>query len=252
MTFEAALGIDVGGSAIKGGIVDLATGEIDGDWHTITTPRPATPHAVAAAVGEMITHFHWSGPFGMTVPAVINEGTIRTAANIDPSWIGTDIEDVLSGVTDLPARALNDADAAGLAEARYGAGAGHCGVVLVLTLGTGIGSAVIHDGRLLPNTELGHLNIDGTIAERLAAGSVKTRDGLSYPTWAARLSRVLGECEKLLSPDLIVLGGGISRDADQWLHHVRSSAPVVPAALGNTAGLVGAAMVSHSSLLLPR
>jgi len=238
-------GVDVGGSGIKGAIVDLDTGELVEDRIKIETPRPATPDAVAATVAEIVARAQWDGPVGVTLPAVVTAGVARTAANIDPSWIGTDARSILS--TALGGRdvtVLNDADAAGLAEYRYGAGRDVDGLVVLLTFGTGIGSAVIHRGVLLPNTEFGHMEVDGKEAEHRAASSVKDTEGLSYKEWAAEVSRVLCRFEDLLWPDLFIAGGGISRKHEKWIPRLENRTPVVPAALLNTAGIVGAALVA--------
>lgn len=237
-------GVDIGGSGIKGGIVDLDTGELVGERFKVLTPHPATPGAVSGAVREVVAHFGWNSAFGLTVPAVVTHGVVRTAANIDPSWIGTDTADLFGSTVSLPTTVINDADAAGLAEDRYGAGHDVSGVVLVLTLGTGIGSALIHNGELVPNTEFGHLEVDGKIAEHRAASSVKDSKGWSYEKWAVQVSRVLREYEKLLRPDLFILGGGISRKADKWIPMLEVRTPAVAAELQNTAGIVGAAMAA--------
>ncbi|MDH6284175.1 polyphosphate--glucose phosphotransferase [Prescottella agglutinans] len=236
-------GVDVGGSGIKGATVDLATGELIEDRIKIETPHPATPEAVAATAAEIVARARWEGPVGITLPSVVTSGIARTAANIDKSWIGTDARAVFSralGGRDVTV--LNDADAAGLAEDRYGAGKDVDGVVVLLTFGTGIGSAVIHNGVLLPNTEFGHMEVDGREAEHRAASSVKDTRGLSYKEWAAEVTRVLCRFEDLLWPDLFIAGGGISRKHEKWIPRLENRTPVVPAALLNTAGIVGAAM----------
>ncbi|MDH6680782.1 polyphosphate glucokinase [Rhodococcus sp. LBL1] len=236
-------GVDVGGSGIKGATVDLATGELIEDRIKIETPHPATPEAVAATAAEIVARARWEGPVGITLPSVVTSGIARTAANIDKSWIGTDARAVFSralGGRDVTV--LNDADAAGLAEDRYGAGKDADGVVVLLTFGTGIGSAVIHNGVLLPNTEFGHMEVDGREAEHRAASSVKDTRGLSYKEWAAEVTRVLCRFEDLLWPDLFIAGGGISRKHEKWIPRLENRTPVVPAALLNTAGIVGAAM----------
>lgn len=236
-------GVDVGGSGIKGATVDLATGELVEDRIKIETPHPATPEAVAATVAEIVARARWEGPVGITLPSVVTSGIARTAANIDKSWIGTDARAVFSralGGRDVTV--LNDADAAGLAEDRYGAGKDVDGVVVLLTFGTGIGSAIIHNGVLLPNTEFGHMEVDGREAEHRAASSVKDTEGLSYKEWAAEVSRVLCRFEDLLWPDLFIAGGGISRKHEKWIPRLENRTPVVPAALLNTAGIVGAAL----------
>ncbi len=242
-------GVDVGGSGIKGGIVDLDTGQLVGDRFKLLTPQPATPAAVAKTIAAVVNEFEWSGPLGVTYPGVVTEGTVRTAANVDKSWIGTNAQDIIS--SELHGQqivVLNDADAAGLAEERYGAGKDTTGVVVLLTFGTGIGSAVIHNGILLPNTEFGHLEVDGKEAEHLAASSVKDNEGLSYEKWAKRVTKVLVAIENVLWPQLFIAGGGISRKADKWVPLLGNRTPVVPAALQNTAGIVGAAMAATSDV----
>lgn len=237
------LGVDVGGSGIKGGLVDLASGELVGDRVRIDTPQPATPAAVAGTVAEVVDRLGWDGPVGVTLPAVVKSGVARSAANIDPSWIGTDSRALFSAA--LGGRAvtvLNDADAAGLAEHRYGAGRGRGGVLILLTFGTGIGSAVLHDGVLLPNTEFGHLELDGDDAEHSAAASVKENQGLSWKEWAPAVTRYLRAMEDLFWPDLFIAGGGVSRKSDKWVPLLGNRTEVVPAVLRNSAGIVGAAL----------
>lgn len=244
-------GVDVGGSGVKGGVVDFDTGQLVGDRFKVKTPTPATPDAVAAAVAEIVDHFGWSGRIGITLPAVVAEGIVRSAANIDKAWIGADPYALFgkhlraAGLT-----VLNDADAAGLAEAEYGLGADEVdGVVIMLTLGTGIGSAILFNGgQLLPNTELGHLRVGKKVAEEQASARVKEDRGWSYERWADKLSRVLQEYEKLFSPTLFILGGGISRKAHKWIPLLTVNTPVVPATLRNTAGIVGAAMAARAGL----
>ncbi|WP_455132697.1 polyphosphate--glucose phosphotransferase [Microbacterium aurum] len=244
-----AFGIDIGGSGVKGAAVDLATGELLHERIKIATPRPSTPQAVAEAVAKLVAEAEWSGPVGLTVPAVVLGGVVRTAANIDKGWIGTDARALFSGALGgREVTVLNDADAAGLAEDRYGAAKDFDGLVLLLTFGTGIGSALIHNGTLVPNSELGHLEVGGMETEHRAAASIKDRDGLSYPQWAAAVSTVLIGLENLFWPKVIVAGGGISRDADQWIPLLGNRTPVVPAHLRNTAGIVGAAMAIDSGL----
>ncbi len=246
MSENHGFGVDIGGSGIKGGVVDMDTGLLVGDRFKVLTPHPATPGSCAGAVREVVEHFEWKGPVGVTVPAVVTSGTVRTAANIDPGWIGTDAEALFGATLDRTVTVVNDADAAGLAEDRYGAGREVNGVVILLTLGTGIGSALIHKGVLVPNTELGHLEVDGKEAEHRAASSVKEHKGWSYEKWASQLSRVVREYEKLFWPDLFIVGGGISRQSDKWIPMLEVSTPVVPATLLNTAGIVGAAMASRA------
>ncbi|MDD6793612.1 MAG: ROK family protein [Thermobifida fusca] len=250
---RVGLGIDIGGSGIKGAPVDLDRGTFVVDRVKIATPQPATPEAVAAVVAEIVTAFAddvpQDAPLGVTFPAVIQHGVARSAANVDRSWIGTNVEELLSAVTGRRVLVVNDADAAAMAEHRYGAASGVDGVVLLTTLGTGIGTAVLVDGVLLPNTEFGHLEIDGYDAETRASASAKERENLSYKEWAEeRLQRYYSVIEDLLWPDLIVVGGGVSRKADKFLPHLRLRAPIVPATLRNTAGIVGAAVLAAERL----
>lgn len=242
-------GIDVGGSGVKGGIVDLDTGSLIGDRYKLLTPQPATPEAVAATIAEVVERFGWDGPLGVTYPGVVADGIVRTAANVDEAWIGRHaaqvIGDALSGQR---VTVLNDADAAGLAEERYGAGRGHSGVIVLLTFGTGIGSAVIHNGALLPNTEFGHLEVGGKEAEHRAASSVKEARGWSYERWTKEVTRVLVAIENAIWPDLFIAGGGISRKADKWIPLLQNRTPVVAAALRNSAGIVGAAMAAEADV----
>ncbi len=242
-------GIDVGGSGIKGGIVDLNTGQLIGDRYKLLTPQPATPAAVAKTIAAVVNEFGWSGPLGVTYPGVVTHGIARTAANVDKSWIGVNARDVISAELDgRHVAVLNDADAAGLAEQHYGAGKDTTGVVVLLTFGTGIGSAVIHNGILLPNTEFGHLEVGGKEAEHRAASSVRDNRGWSYKRWAKQVTRVLVAIENAMCPELFIAGGGISRKADQWVPLLENRTPVVAAALQNTAGIVGAAMAATSDV----
>ena len=242
-----AFGIDIGGTGIKGGVVDLATGDLVGERIKIATPRPATPDAVAATVAELVEVFSWDGPVGLTLPCVVKGGTARTAANVDQAWIGTDARALFSTVLGgRKVAVLNDADAAGLAEYYYGAGKDITGVVVMVTFGTGIGSAIIHDGVLLPNTEFGHMEVDGHDAEHRAAASVKEAKGLTWRQWAPAVSRYLTKLEALFWPDLFIAGGGVSRKGDKWIPLLENTTPVVAATLQNTAGIVGAAMTVDS------
>ncbi|MFC4126773.1 polyphosphate--glucose phosphotransferase [Nocardia rhizosphaerae] len=238
-----AFGIDIGGSGVKGAQVDLATGLLTHDRIKIATPQPSTPDAVAGAVAELVAKAGWDGPVGLTMPCVVLDGEARTAANIDKAWIGTDTRALFSAALGgREVTVLNDADAAGLAEDTYGAARDLDGLTLLLTFGTGIGSALLYNGTLVPNSELGHLVVDGAEAEHLAAASVKDREELSYPQWAHRVSTVLRTLEDLFWPKVIVAGGGISRDHEQWIPLLTNRTPVIPAVLKNTAGIVGAAM----------
>jgi polyphosphate glucokinase len=244
-TGRQALGVDVGGSGVKGGIVDLDTGLLVGDRFRVETPQPATPEAVTQAVAEVVRHFDWTGPLGVTYPGVVVDGVVYTAANVDSSWIGCHAaESYSAALGGRPVTVLNDADAAGLAEQRYGAGRDQNGTVLLLTFGTGIGSAIIHKGILLPNTEFGHIEVDGKEAEQRAASSVMERKGWSYRKWTKQVTKVLVAVENAICPDLIIAGGGISKKADTWIPLLKNRTPVVAAQLLNTAGIVGAAMAA--------
>ncbi|HKK69807.1 MAG TPA: ROK family protein [Candidatus Krumholzibacteria bacterium] len=238
------LGIDVGGRGIKGAVVETTTGELVEPRMRLRTPQPATPEAVAAMIGELVAHFEWSGTVGVGFPAVVRDHVVRTAANIDESWIGVDVVQLFEDHATCNFVVANDADAAGLAEMQFGAGRGHTGVALVLTVGTGIGSALFVDGRLVPNTEFGHLEIRGYEAEAIASGAVRQRKQLSWPKWAKRMNRVLATYESLVSPDLIVFGGGISKKAERFMPLLETEAPIVPAAMRNLAGIVGAALLA--------
>lgn len=241
-------GVDVGGSGIKGGLVDLDSGELIGERVRIDTPQPSTPAAVADTVAELLDRFDWDGPVGITLPCVIKNGIARTAANVDPGWIGTDARALFGGALGREVTVLNDADAAGLAESSYGAGKDVAGVVVLLTFGTGIGSAVLTDGVLVPNTELGHLQVDGAEAEHRAAASVKEESDLTWKEWAPAVSRVLVTLEDLLWPDVFIVGGGVSRKADKWVPLLENRTPVVAATLRNAAGIVGAALAVREQL----
>ncbi|MDM7831474.1 polyphosphate--glucose phosphotransferase [Cellulomonas edaphi] len=243
---DLAFGIDIGGSGIKGAPVDLKKGEFAKDRLRIPTPQPATPEAVAKTVGEIVDSFDLDKhvPIGVTFPAVMLHGVAQSAANVDASWIGTDAQKLFSDATGRRVVAVNDADAAGFAEVAYGAAAGVKGVVLIATLGTGIGSALVVNGQLVPNTELGHLEIDGHDAESRAAESVRDREGLDWAQWAQRLQRYFTVVENLFWPDLIVVGGGVSKHHKDFLPLLDLRSPIVPAKLFNAAGIVGAAALA--------
>jgi polyphosphate glucokinase len=239
------LGIDIGGTGIKAAPVDTTAGALTAPRVKVPTPRPALPGAVAAAVRELVSGFGWTGPAGVTFPGVVTGGTIHTAANLEPDWIGLDGTALFGEATGLTVRVLNDADAAGLAEMRFGAGLGQQGTVLVLTFGTGIGSALFTGGMLVPNTELGHIEIRGRDAEQRASERARELHDLSWGKWAGRVDEYLHHLEALLSPDLFIIGGGISRKADRFLPLLTSMrARLVPAAMHNDAGIVGAAMAA--------
>lgn len=246
------IGIDIGGSGIKGAVVDLASGEFTTDRLREETPQPSTPDAVADVVAGIVTALEGqlggadpgSVPVGVTFPAVIQSGVARTAANVDASWVGTDVAALLTRATGHPAHVVNDADAAGVAEARFGAARGVPGVVLMATLGTGIGTALLQDGKLVPNTELGHLEVGGHEAEKRASDAARERHELSWKHWASRLTDYFAALEALLWPDLFVVGGGVSRKHEKWLDLVEVRTPIVPAQLLNQAGIVGAAVLA--------
>ncbi|GAB7191289.1 ROK family protein [Kineococcus sp. NUM-3379] len=239
------LGVDIGGSGIKAAPVDLLAGAFAAERVRIPTPRPASAANIAPVVSTAVNTFaDYSGPVGITFPAVVQHGVTRTAANVDKSWIGTDAERVFSDALGRRVLVVNDADAAGLAEARYGAARDVRGVVVVTTLGTGIGSALIIDGTLVPNTELGHLEIDGHDAEKRAADSARELQDLSWEQWAKRLQRYYKHLEDLLWPDLIVVGGGVSKKHEKFLPLLDLRTPIVPAKLRNDAGIIGAAALA--------
>ena len=242
-----ALGIDIGGSGIKGAIVDLDTGQLVSERHRIETPQPSKPDAIAAVVTQLVKHFDWPGVIGCTFPAIVRHGVTMTAANVDKSWIGADAERLFAEATGNPVRLLNDADAAGVAEMTYGAGRGRNGVVMILTFGTGIGSAIFHDGKLLPNTEFGHLPmpIIGIIAEHYCSARIHKEADLKWEEWARRVNNYFEVLELLLSPDVIVVGGGVSKKAEKFIPLLKAQATIVQAELQNDAGIVGAAMAAH-------
>ena len=239
-------GIDIGGSGIKGAPVDVTTGRLLAERQRFETPQPATPDAVTDTVAELVAGFAWTGPIGATFPGIVRGGVIRSAANVDEDWIGVNAAERFGAAVGEPVTVLNDADAAGIAEIDVGAGKGVAGVVLLLTFGTGIGSALFVDGRLVPNTELGHLEVDGHDAESRAAASVREDNDMSWKHWAGRVDRYLEVVEALFSPELIILGGGVSKKADKFLSLLERETPVVPAQLLNEAGIVGAAMATTS------
>jgi polyphosphate glucokinase len=243
------LGIDVGGSGVKGAPVDVKKGVLAADRYRIPTPQPSTPDAVGNAVAEIVRHFGWKGPLGCTVPGVVRKGVVFTAANIDRSWIGADGRRLLQKKTGCRTLLLNDADAAGMAEVRFGAGKGRKGVVIVLTFGTGIGSAVFVDGVLVPNTEFGHVPMltvlrGGTEAEEYCSDRIRQDEHLDWLAWADRVNEYLALMEALLSPDLFILGGGVSKQFGEFLPLMHAQVQIAPARLLNEAGIVGAALAA--------
>jgi len=241
------LGIDIGGTGIKGAPVDVETGDLVAERLRIPTPQPALPNSVADVVEQIAAHVKYKGPVGVTFPAVVKQGVIYTAANVDSSWIGTNAGDLFSRHVGGPVTLVNDADAAGVAEMRFGAGKDRKGVVIMLTLGTGIGSAIFLDGKLLPNSEFGHLSIRGKDAEKRASEKMREDKKLSWKQWAARLSEFLNEMEKLFSPDLFIIGGGISKKSEKFFPHLKTQTEVivVPAQMRNEAGIIGAAYLAR-------
>lgn len=245
------LGVDIGGSGIKGAVVDTESGLIVGERHRIPTPQPATPDAMATTLKAMVAHFDWRGPIGCGFPATIHHGVAFTAANIDPSWINVDAQTLFSKTTGCRCFVVNDADAAGLAEMRFGAGHGHGGVVLMLTIGTGIGSALFVEGHLHPNTELGHLKLKGRIAEHYCSDAARQREDLGWNKWGRRFNRYLQRLEFLFNPDLFILGGGASHKLERFRDSLSPRAPVVAARSLNQAGIIGAALYAEQQLKLP-
>lgn len=237
------LGIDIGGTGIKSAIVDTTTGALRSKRHRIPTPKDATPEAVAEVVVEMTRHFEWNGPIGCTLPARVEHGIVHTAANIHEFWIETEVESLFSMATGQRVTVLNDADAAGLASVTFGAGKGRMGIVFFITVGTGIGSAMFLDGKLVPGTELGHLQLKGRSAELYASSRVKKEKELSWKSWAKRFQKYLDMLEFLFAPDTIILGGGISRPAKirEYTPYLNTNADLLFATLENEAGIIGAA-----------
>ena len=236
------LGIDIGGTGIKGAPVDVREGKLVQERFRLDTPQPATPEAVAATLKSVVDHFQWKGPIGATMPGVVKNGVLLTAANIGKAWVGTDAAKLFSEATGQPVSVLNDADAAGIAEMRFGAGAGRNGVVVMVTLGTGIGFALFNNGVLLPNTELGHLEMNGKDAEEQASARARDDNDESWKKWAHKVDEYLDHVDALLWPDLIIIGGGVSKKADKFFPHLSTRAELVAAKFENEAGIVGAAL----------
>lgn len=240
------LGIDIGGSGIKGAPVDVLKGELTADRYRIATPQPSKPEAVAKVVAKIARHFEWQGPIGCTFPAVIKKGVAYSAANVDKSWIGTNGQKLIETETGCPVVLLNDADAAGLAEMQFGAGRGRGGVVIMLTLGTGIGSAIFVDGMLVPNTEFGHMEVRGKDAEDRAADRIRKGEDLSWKVWGQRVNEFLARMEVLFSPDLFIIGGGVSKKHEKFFKYLNPKAELVPAESLNEAGIIGAALAAQA------
>lgn len=244
-----ALGIDIGGSGIKGAPVNLETGELLKERLRIKTPKGAKPEPVAEVVAEIARSFEWNGPIGVGFPAPIKNGIALMAANVSDKWVGTNADDLLSQATGCVCKVGNDADVAGMAEMAFGAGKGRKGTVIMITLGTGIGSAIYYNGHLLPNTEFGHLQMDGKDAEHRASDAARQREDMSWKKYAKRLNEYLNEMEKLFWPDLFIIGGGISKFHEKYLPLLKLQAEVVPAQFQNEAGIVGAALFSQGGVI---
>jgi len=238
------LGIDVGGSGIKGAPVDIHSGELLGERIRIPTPQPSKPQKVANVVAEIAKKFDWKGPIGVGFPAPMVDGRVMVATNIHKKWVGKNVAALFAETTGCPVYVFNDADAAGTAEMRLGAGRGRKGVVILITIGTGLGSAIFTEGCLVPGTELGHLEVDGKDAEIRASDAARKREKLSWKKWAKRFDRYLHELESLFSPNLFILGGGISKKHELFFPYLTTRAEVVPAKLLNNAGIVGAALAA--------
>lgn len=236
------LGVDIGGSGIKGAIVDTLTGELITERFRIETPQPATPDAIANTVNELVKHFAWKGKIGCGFPAVIHDGIAKTAANVDSTWININVDELFTKKTGLETYVVNDADAAGIAEMKFGIGKDKKGVVLLLTIGTGIGSALFMNGKLIPNTEYGHLYYKGDVAEKYCSDSIRKKLDLKWDEWAKRFSNFLKHIERTINPDLIIVGGGVSKKQEKFFHLINIETELRLALLENNAGIVGAAI----------
>lgn len=240
------LGIDIGGTGIKGAPVDVENGSLLAPRFRLLTPTPSKPKPMAETVAEIARHFAWTGPIGCGFPALVQAGVVRSAANIHKKWIGVDAQALFADVTGCPVIVLNDADAAGLAEMTFGAGRGRNGVVMIITIGTGLGTALFLDGQLVPNTELGHIEIGGQDAELSASDAARQRDKLTWKRWAKRFNRYLNTLERLFSPDLFILGGGASKKHEKFIPLLSVRAEILPAQLLNEAGIIGAALAART------
>jgi len=248
MDLKKILGIDIGGSGIKGAPVDIKTGKLLEERYRVPTPEPSSPAEVAKTIKELVKHFKWKGAIGCGFPAVVQQGVVRTAANIDKSWVNTDARKLFMETTKLPVWVANDADAAGLAEVKLGAGAGFKGAIVVLTVGTGIGSSLFIKGRLYPNTEFGHLEFKGMDAEAYTSDAARKKENLGWEEWGKRLNEYLNFVEFLCGPELIILGGGASKKLDLFRDQLKLKAKLVPAMFLNEAGIIGAAMAAKVNL----
>jgi len=241
------LGIDIGGSGIKSAPVDIKTGKLLAERVRIKTPKQAEPKPVAEVVAEIAKSFDWKGPIGIGFPAPIKSGVTLMAANVSEKWVGLNADDLFTKITGCDCTMINDADAAGLAEMKFGAGKGQPGTVIMVTLGTGIGSAIFYRGNLLPNTEFGHLEMKGKDAEYRASDAARQRDDLSWKKYAKRLNKYMSAMEKLFWPDLFIIGGGISKESEKYIPLLKIETPVIPAQFLNEAGIVGAALAARKS-----
>ena len=248
MKFRYILGIDFGGSGIKGATVDAKKGELLKERYRIPTPEQATPENVSEIIRQLVDHFKWKGPVGLAFPAVVQNGVVKTAANIDKGWIGVDAAKLIAKKTGLPTYILNDADAAGMAEMKFGAGKGKKGLVLLITVGTGIGSVLFSKGKLVPNTELGHITLkSGAEAEEFASDAARKRDNLDWDAWGDRFNIYLQEMEQLFWPELIIIGGGISKKKERYIDHLHLHSKIVMAETRNEAGIIGAAVACRAN-----
>ena len=236
------LGIDIGGSGIKGAPVNSKSGELIAERKRIPTPDPATPEEITETFAQIVKDFNWSGPIGCGFPAVVRNGIVGTASNIDKKWIGVNVRQLFTQAAGSETVVVNDADAAGVAEIAFGAGRGHKGVVVIITVGTGLGTAVFSNGHLFPNTELGHIIMDGKIAEHYTSDAVRKKEDLSWKKWSTRFNAYLAEIERLIWPDLIIIGGGVSKKQEKFFHYLETKTKILPAKLLNEAGIIGAAM----------
>ncbi len=244
MKLKKILGIDIGGSGVKGAIVDTKKGKLLTERYRIPTPQPATPDAVADVIKQIVKHFKWEGPIGVGYPGVLQQGVARTAANVDDSWIDKDLNKLFAKKTGCKVHVVNDADAAGMGEMKFGSGKGFKGVAFLVTVGTGLGTVVFTNGELVPNMEMGHIMLNGADAEKYASDAARKADKLEWKEWAGRFNEYLNRIEDLLWPDLIIIGGGASKKDDKFIPHLKTRAKVVPATLLNEAGIIGAAMAS--------
>jgi len=245
MKYTSILGIDIGGSGVKGAIVDTKKGEMLTERFRVPTPEPASPDAVSKVITEIVKHFNWTGPIGAGYPGVVQNGIIRTAANVDKAWININIENLLSNTTACPVTVVNDADAAGLAEMKFGTGRDNKGLVLLITVGTGLGTVMFSGGKLVPNLELGHIILRGEDAEKYASDAARKNDNISWEKWASRFNEYIKRLEDLTWPDLIIIGGGVSKRAELFQGLLQARAKIIPAQFQNNAGIIGAAYAAR-------